>query len=66
MKDKDKFDFDDNPVQDYLWRLIKEDDEEIVRRLEAEKKARMMFIIQVVGVIVSVLGVVLTVLTLAL
>ena len=66
MQDKEKFDFDDNPVQDYLWRLIKENDEEIVRRLEKEEKTRKNYWIQIISVIVGVVGVLLTMLTLVL
>ena len=66
MQDKEKFDFDDNPVQDYLWRLIKENDEEIIRRLEEEEKIRKNYWIQIISVIVGVVGVLLTMLTLVL
>lgn len=66
MQDKEKFDFDDNSVQDYLWRLIKEDDEEIVRRLEEEVNTKKNYWIQVISVIVGVVGVLLTMLTLVL
>ena len=66
MQDKEKFDFDDNPVQDYLWRWIKENDEEIIRRLEEEEKIRKNYWIQIISVIVGVVGVLLTMLTLVL
>ena len=40
MDKKEKFDFDDNPVAEYLNRLIKEDQEEIERKEMAVKEAK--------------------------